>query len=173
MDVELAPAELDSGDATMSAPTLYEWAGRRRRPFERLTAAFYDEGQAGRPARAGLPRAWTRSTRTTWPSGWPRSSAGPPRYTDEHGGYPHMLAKHRGLAITEPSSGAAGSTLICDAADDAGLPADPEFRSALRGLRRVGHPARAGATRSRAPKPPPQAPVPRWGWGEAPPYTPG
>ena len=26
---------------------------------------------------------------------------GPPRYTEEHGGYPHMLAKHRGLALTE------------------------------------------------------------------------
>ena len=26
---------------------------------------------------------------------------GPRRYTDEHGGYPHMLAKHLNRALTE------------------------------------------------------------------------
>ena len=55
---------------------------------------------------------------------------GPPRYTDEHGGYPHMLAKHRGRALTEPQR-RRWVELICDAADEAGLPADPEFRSAF------------------------------------------
>ena len=34
---------------------------------------------------------------------------GPPLYTEEHGGYPHMLGKHRGLAIDGGRSGAAGS----------------------------------------------------------------
>ena len=55
---------------------------------------------------------------------------GPPRYTEEHGGYPHMLAKHRGRALTEPMR-RRWVELICDAADDAGLPSDPEFRSAF------------------------------------------
>ena len=46
---------------------------------------------------------------------------GPPRYTEEHGGYPHMLAKHRDRALTEPQR-RRWVELICDAADAAGLP---------------------------------------------------
>jgi hemoglobin len=60
--------------------------------------------------------------------------------------------------------------LIGDAADDAGLPSDPEFRSAFLayiewGTRLAVANSQPGAT------PPPKAPVPRWGWGEAPPYS--
>ena len=54
---------------------------------------------------------------------------GPATYTERHGGYPHMLSKHLGLAITEAQRGR-WVELITPAADDAGLPADPEFRSA-------------------------------------------
>jgi hemoglobin len=96
---------------------------------------------------------------------------GPARYTDELGGYPHMLGKHRGLAISE-SQRRRWVSLICDAADDADLPRDPEFRSAFVayvewGTRLALHNSQPGA------QPPPVAPVPRWGWGEAPPYNPG
>jgi hemoglobin len=54
---------------------------------------------------------------------------GPDRYTAELGGYEHMVAKHHGLAITEAQR-ARWAALIALAAD-AGLPADPEFRSAF------------------------------------------
>jgi hemoglobin len=55
------------------------------------------------------------------------------------------------------------------AADDAGLPADPEFRSALVaylewGTRLAMHNSQPDA------KVVEHAAVPRWGWGEAPPY---
>ena len=57
------------------------------------------------------------------------------------------------------------------AADDAGLPDDPEFRSALLaylewGTRLAGLNSQPGANVVE------HAPVPRWGWGEAPPYQP-
>ena len=55
---------------------------------------------------------------------------GPRHYTEEHGGYPHMLHKHLGLGLTEPQR-ARWVQLIGLAADDVGLPADPEFRSAF------------------------------------------
>src|SRR4051812_15557385 len=55
---------------------------------------------------------------------------GPRPYTEEHGGYPHMLRKHLGLALTETQRARWGQ-LIGLAADDVGLPADPEFRSAF------------------------------------------
>jgi hemoglobin len=80
-----------------------------------------------------------------------------------------MLEKHRGRALTEPMR-RRWVELICDAADDAALPSDPEFRSAFVayvewGTRLALANSQPGAT------PPPKAPVPRWGWGEAPPYS--
>jgi hemoglobin len=96
---------------------------------------------------------------------------GPGRYTDELGGYRRMVTHHLGLAITEEQR-FRWLTLIAKAADEAGLPDDPEFRSAFLaylewGTRLALHNSQPGAT------PPLQAPVPRWGWGEAPPYQPG
>jgi hemoglobin len=79
-----------------------------------------------------------------------------------------MLSKHIGLAIREEQR-ARWAELIALAADDAGLPSDPEFRSAFVayiewGTRIALANSQPGAT------PPPEAPVPRWGWGVAPPY---
>ena len=77
-----------------------------------------------------------------------------------------MVRKHLGLALTEAQR-SAGSTLILACGDEAGLPADPEFRSAFAayvewGTRLALANSQPGAT------PPLEAPVPRWGWGEAP-----
>jgi hemoglobin len=94
---------------------------------------------------------------------------GPPRYTEEHGGYPHMLAKHRNRALTEEQR-RRWVDLICTAADEAELPSDPEFRSAF--LAYIEWGTRLALANSQpGAKPPPDAPVPRWGWGEAPPYV--
>ena len=79
-----------------------------------------------------------------------------------------MLSKHLGLALTEEQR-ARWVALITPAADDAGLPADPEFRSAL--LAYVEWGTRIALANSQpGAAPPPEAPVPHWGWGEAPPY---
>jgi hemoglobin len=57
------------------------------------------------------------------------------------------------------------------AADDADLPADPEFRAALVGYLEWG--TRLALENSQAgAKIVEQAPVPHWGWGVAPPYQP-
>jgi hemoglobin len=57
------------------------------------------------------------------------------------------------------------------AADDAGLPADPEFRAALVGYLEWG--TRLAVENSQVGAAPVEhAPVPRWGWGVAPPYVP-
>ena len=148
-------------------PTLYEWAGGAG-AFERLTEAFYE-----RVKRDDLLEPVFRGMEADHPkhvAAWlAEVFGGPSRYTDEHGGYPPMIAKHRGLALTEDKR-RRWVNLICDAADDAGLPNDPEFRSAFLayvewGTRLALANSQPGAT------PPPKAPVPRWGWGEAPPYT--
>src|SRR5438270_12998134 len=95
---------------------------------------------------------------------------GPPVYTEQRGGYEHMLSRHRALAI-DAGQRLAFVTLLSRAADDAGLPGDPEIRAALMGYAEWGtrlavHNSQPGADVA------PHAPVPRWGWGVAPPYTP-
>ncbi len=55
---------------------------------------------------------------------------GPKTYTEQYGGYPHMVAEHIGKALTEPQR-ARWVRLLGQAADEAGLPTDPEFRSAF------------------------------------------
>ena len=104
---------------------------------------------------------------TSW---WCEVFGGPPAYTEELGGYPRMAGKHRDLAIT-PAQRFRFASLMSLAADDAGLPSDPEFRAAFVaylewGTRLAMHNSQPGA------EVPQQAPVPRWGWGEAPPYQP-
>lgn len=81
-----------------------------------------------------------------------------------------MFAKHRSLGIT-PEQRYRFASLLSLAADDAELPDDPEFRSALVayvewGTRLAMQNSRPGAEVVE------HAPVPRWGWGEAPPYQP-
>jgi hemoglobin len=81
-----------------------------------------------------------------------------------------MLGRHLGKAITEPQR-RRWMNLLLDAADEVGLPDDPEFRAAFVsyiewGTRLAHANSQPGAT------PPMQAPVPRWGWGVAPPYRP-
>ena len=102
----------------------------------------------------------------TW---WGEVFGGPAAYTEQLGGYERMLSKHLQLGITDEQRFRFAS-LMSLAADDAGMPNDPEFRSALVAYLEWGTRLRS-ATRS------PtltfaHAPVPRWGWGEAPPYQP-
>jgi hemoglobin len=95
---------------------------------------------------------------------------GPTVYTEQRGGYPHMLHKHDDLAIT-PEQRRRFVSLLSEAADVAGLPDDPEFRAAIIGYAEWGtrlamHNSQPDADVVQ------EAPVPRWGWGVAPPYVP-
>ena len=150
-----------------ATPTLYEWAGGAD-ALERLTELFYEKVRADEllePVFRGM-----EAQHPKWVAMWlGEVFGGPARYTEERGGYPHMLEKHRGRTLTEQMR-RRWMQLICDAADDAELPSDPEFRSAFVayvewGTRLAVANSQPGAT------PPPRAPVPRWGWGEAPPYS--
>jgi hemoglobin len=150
-----------------ATPSLYEWAGGGE-ALERLTELFYEKVRADEllePVFRGMDAHHPQYV-AMWLG---EVFGGPPRYTEERGGYPHMLAQHRGLELTEAMR-RRWVQLICDAADDAELPSDPEFRSAFVayiewGTRLAVANSQPGAT------PPPKAPVPRWGWGEAPPYS--
>ena len=104
---------------------------------------------------------------TDW---WAEVMGGPATYTERHGGYERMLARHHGLAITAEQR-LAFVTLLSRAADDTELPADPEFRAAIIGYAEWG--SRLAVSNSQAGAAVVEhAPVPRWGWGVAPPYQP-
>jgi hemoglobin len=152
-----------------SVPSVYEWAGGGE-AFERLTEVFYRdhvrEDEILGPLFARMPAEHPHHV-ALWLA---EVFGGPPQYSERHGGYAQMVAKHIGLALTEPQR-ARWVALIGLAADDAGLPADPEFRSAFVayiewGTRLALQNSQPGAD------PPLAAPVPHWGWGEAPPYEP-
>jgi hemoglobin len=151
-------------------PTIYEWGGGRV-AFECWLNRFYDLVELEAPAIAamfgGQVSVEHRSHVTDW---WAEVMGGPAAYTERHGGYEHMLARHRDLAITAEQR-LTFVTLLSRAADDVGLPHDPEFRAALMGYAEWGTRLAIGNSQPGA-EVVKQAPVPRWGWGVAPPYQP-
>jgi hemoglobin len=154
---------------TAEDPTIFSWAGGEA-AFARWLGAFYDlveQDDLLAPLFGGRVTTEHRKAVVAW---WSEVMGGPARYTDDHGGYEHMLAKHRGLAIS-PEQRLRFVTLLSRAADVAELPADPEFRSALMAYAECGTRL---ATANSAPgaEVVEHAPVPRWGWGVAPPYRP-
>lgn len=151
------------------APTLFEWAGGRE-SFDRMIDAFYDRVEQDNllsPLFPGGVHEEHRRNVTTW---WSEVFGGPADYTREIGGYARMVHKHRDLGITREQRHRFVS-LMSLAADDAGMPEDPEFRSALVAYLEWGT-RLALANSQPGAKFVEHAPVPRWGWGEAPPYQP-
>jgi hemoglobin len=133
------------GDA---ATTIYDWGGGRD-GFTRWLNRFYDlvEDEAVEIAAmfGGRVSEEHREHVTDW---WVEDNLG--------------ITGEQRLAFV---------TLLSRAADDVGLPADPEFRAAIMGYAEWGtrlavHNSQPGAQTV------PRAPVPKWGWGVAPPYVP-
>jgi hemoglobin len=150
-------------------PTLFEWAGGEA-AIRSFIDAFYDRVEKDdllSPFFPGGVHEPHRAHVTKW---WAEVLGGPATYTETLGGYPRMLAHHRNLGITADQRFRFAS-LMSLAADDAGLPDDPEFRAAFVGYVEWGtrlavHNSQPGAELVE------DAPVPRWGWGVAPPYLP-
>ena len=147
-------------------PSLYEWAGGRA-AVTRLIHAFYDHVEQDELLGPFFPQGVGQAHRANVIAWWSEVMGGPAHYT-EIGGYQRMLAHHLDLNIT-PEQRRRFVWLLSVAADDARLPDDPEFRAAIIGYgewatRLAMHNSQTGANVVR------EAPVPRWGWGVAPPY---
>ncbi|WP_055612854.1 group II truncated hemoglobin [Streptomyces phaeochromogenes] len=149
-----------------SVPTLYVWAGGAE-AFDRLTEVFYDkvlkddvlapvfDGLA--PEHASHVALWLGEV-----------FGGPAGYSETQGGHGHMVAKHLGKGITEVQR-RRWVNLLQDAADEAGLPSDAEFRSAFVAYAEWGTRLAVYFSGPDA-VPPAEQPVPKWTWGSAPPY---
>lgn len=148
-------------------PTLFEWAGGEP-ALRRLIDAFYDRVERDELLSGFFPGGVGEQHRAHVTAWWSEVFGGPSRYSEELGGYESMLAHHRGLGIT-PEQRFRFASLMSLAADDADLPDDPEFRAAFVGYVEWG--TRLALANS---QPDTEvfehAPVPKWGWGEAPPF---
>lgn len=153
--------------AGSETPTLYEWAGGDG-AFARLIDCFYDRVERDELISPLFPGGVSRDHRDHVTAWWHEVFGGPSRYTDDLGGYSKMVAAHKNLGITVEQR-RRFVTVMSVAADDAGLPDDPEFRSALLAYLEWGTRLALGNSQAGADVVP-HAPVPRWGWGEAPPY---
>jgi len=150
-------------------PTLFDWAGGRD-AFDRMINAFYDRVELDELLSRFFPGGVHEEHRRNVATWWCEVVGGPADYTSELGGYERMLNKHMKLSITNEQRFRFAS-LMSMAADDAGMPEDPEFRSALVAYLEWG--TRLALDNSQEDADIVEhAPVPRWGWGEAPPYQP-
>jgi truncated hemoglobin YjbI len=87
---------------------------------------------------------------------------GPKFYSERYGGYSRMISQHVGKNISEEQR-KRWVQMLCQSADDAKLPEDPEFRAAFVAYLEWG--SRIGKENSQQnASPPPNMPVPRWWW---------
>ena len=143
-------------------PTLYEWLGGLP-ALERLTDRFYQnvrEDDVLAPVFAHMDERHPRFVAAFLGEVF----GGPATYTANRGGHPHMIGAHLGRHLTEVQR-RRWFDLMLTTADEVGLPSDPEFRSAFVsylewGTRLAVVNSQPGASAE------PNAPMPRWGWGE-------
>src|SRR3954471_21834535 len=112
-------------------PSIHDWIGGSE-AIGRWLNLFYDEVERDEllaPVFGGVVTREHREHVTAW---WAEVMGGPATYSERLGGYEDKAAKHRGREITAEQR-LRFVTLLSAAADRAGLPADPEARSALMG----------------------------------------
>ncbi len=151
-------------------PTLYEWMGGDPETFVALIENFYDRVIED-PLLKSLFEHMRPEHRRRVAAWFTEVFGGPAMYSDAQGNHAGMVKRHLNLAITEAQQ-KRWVQLMNDAADATQLPKDPEFRSAF--LAYVEWGTRMALMYSQPGMEPPsdQAPMPKWGWGEAKPYIP-
>jgi hemoglobin len=147
-----------------ATPTLYEWAGGHEALVKLLTI-FYGhvlEDPLLEPVFRHMDAHHAEHV-AVWLG---EVFGGPAAYSGEHGGHAHMIGRHLGRGITEQQR-RRWVSLLLDAADEAGLPGDPEFRAAFAGYVEWG--SRLAVLFS-APGAEPNLhePVPHWDWTRPP-----
>jgi hemoglobin len=93
---------------------------------------------------------------------WAEVLGGPPRFSSQWGGHGAVLGMHAGQGMT-PDLGERFVACFVAAADDAGLPDDPELRSALRAYMEWAT-AEMYLYNDRDSVVPATPPMPRWTW---------
>ena len=145
-------------------PTIFEWVGGLP-ALTRMTRIFYEKYVPDDELLAPLFANMSSDHPERVAKWLAEVFCGPERYSTEYGGYPRMISQHLGKALTEEKR-ARWVQLILRSAQEAGLPADPEFRSVFSayidwGSRLALENSQTGA------RPPEHMPMPHWDWNTA------
>ena len=151
----------ESSPPPQTEPTLFEWAGGAP-ALHRMTKIFYEKYVPADPLLGPLFANMAPDHPERVAAWLGEVFGGPKAYTDVYGGYERMVSRHLGRALREEQR-ARWVQLLCTSADDAGLPADPEWRAAFVSYLEWG--SRIALENSQpGAQPPPHMPVPRWWW---------
>ncbi len=142
-------------------PTLFDWAGGTE-AIERLSRVFYAR-VPGDPILAPVFARMSGNHAAHVAMFLCEVLGGPTTYSQQLGGHPAMIRHHLGKHLTEQQRHRWAS-LMGECFDEAKLPDDPEFRSALVayvewGSRLAVVNSQDGAAVDE------NAPMPKWGWG--------
>ena len=148
--------------AEPGVPSLYEWVGGIE-ALNRLTVRFYErvrEDAVLAPVFAHMGAEHPQHVAAFLAE----VLGGPAQYSVQFGGHPHMVQQHLNRHLVQEQR-RRWVGLLLETADELGMPDDPEFRSALVGYLEWGSRlavinSQPGATVD------PDAPMPKWGWGE-------
>jgi CDGSH-type Zn-finger protein/truncated hemoglobin YjbI len=145
-------------------PTIFEWCGGLP-ALTRMTRLFYEKHVPQDDLLAPLFSTMSPDHPERVAKWLAEVFCGPKDYSEEYGGYSRMISQHIGKGLTEAKR-ARWVTLILRSAEEAGLPADPEFRSAFSsyiewGSRLALENSQPGA------RPPESMPMPHWDWQTA------
>jgi CDGSH-type Zn-finger protein/truncated hemoglobin YjbI len=142
-------------------PTMFEWAGGLP-ALTRMTRLFYEKHVPQDPLLAPLFANMSADHPQRVAKWLGEVFGGPPCYSEEYGGYPRMLSQHRDKCLSEEQR-SRWVALLLQSAREAGLPNDPEFRSAFQSYIEWG--SRLAVENSQtAAQPPQHMPMPRWDW---------
>ncbi|MDB5239624.1 MAG: globin [Spirosoma sp.] len=147
----------------LPVPTLFDWSGGMEK-FEAWTDLFYQRVRQDdilEPVFRGMSADHAKHVAHFVAEVF----GGPTQYSDREGDHYNMIQHHLEKHLTEAQR-QRWVRLIQDAADDVGLPNDPEFRSALVGYLEWGSRLAVINSHLDTVNEPPNAPMPKWGWGE-------
>jgi CDGSH-type Zn-finger protein/truncated hemoglobin YjbI len=145
-------------------PTLFSWVGGLP-ALVRMTHLFYDKYIPQEPLLRPLFVEMSPDHPERVAAWLGEVFGGPKSYSEPYGGYARMLSQHVGKQITEEQR-ERWVSLLCQAADEAGVPNDPEFRSAFMSYIEWGSRLAVENSATNA-HPPLQMPMPHWNWGTA------
>jgi CDGSH-type Zn-finger protein/truncated hemoglobin YjbI len=142
-------------------PTLFEWAGGLP-ALTTMTRIFYSKYVPQDPLIGPLFANMAPDHPERVAAWLGEVFGGPKNYSQQYGGYERMVSQHLGKGLSEAQR-ARWVSLICQSANDAGLPADAEFRAAFVAYLEWGSHLALENSQAGA-KPPAHMPMPRWWW---------
>jgi CDGSH-type Zn-finger protein/truncated hemoglobin YjbI len=145
-------------------PSVFEWAGGLP-VLRRMTRLFYEKHVPEDPLLAPLFANMSADHPERVASWLGEVFGGPKSYSGQYGGYVRMISQHLGKEIDEEKR-TRWVALLTRAAQEAGLPNDPEFRSVFNSYIEWG--SRLAVENSTAGAHPPEyMPMPHWDWHTA------